>query len=77
MASGTITTLRDRGFGFIARDGTAGGTDLFFHRSAVKDDGFDRLRSGQRVSFDEEPDPRDRSRQRAVNVQPAGGSDDT
>ena len=26
------------------------------------------LQEGQRVSFDEEPDPRDASRQRAVNV---------
>jgi cold shock CspA family protein len=29
---------------------------------------FDQLREGQRVSFDEEPDTRDPSRRRAVNV---------
>ena len=68
MATGTIKTLRDRGFGFIARDGGDG--DLFFHRSAVEGIAFDQLQEGQRVSFDEEPDPREPGRQRAVNVKP-------
>jgi CspA family cold shock protein len=76
MTTGTIASIRDRGFGFIARDGEGGGADLFFHSSAVGGDGFDALRQGQRVSFDEEPDPRDPTRRRAVNVQPAGGGDD-
>jgi len=70
MATGTIVSLRDRGFGFIAPDGASGRQDLFFHRSAVAQDGFDRLREGERVSFDAEPDPRDPSRRRAVNVRP-------
>lgn len=68
MASGTIASLRDRGFGFIFPDGAAAHGDLFFHRSAVMEATFDQLREGQRVSFDEEPDPRDASRRRAVNV---------
>jgi cold shock protein len=70
MATGTIKTIReDRGFGFIARDGApAGSGELFFHHSAVAAGGFEQLREGQRVSFDEEPDSRDPSRQRAVNV---------
>jgi cold shock protein len=69
MATGTIKTIRDdKGFGFITPDGTAGRNDVFFHSSAVEDMGFDSLREGQRVSFDEEPDPRDASRRRAVNV---------
>jgi len=68
MATGTIASLRDKGFGFIAPDRAPGGGDLFFHRSAVQGSMFDALREGQRVSFDEEPDPRDASRQRAVNV---------
>jgi cold shock CspA family protein len=34
----------------------------------MADDSFERLIEGQRVSFDEEPDPRDSSRRRAVNV---------
>jgi cold shock protein len=68
MATGIIKTLRyDKGYGFLAEDGSA--QDLFFHRSAVMEADFDRLREGQRVSFDEEPDPRDPSRHRAVNVQ--------
>ena len=71
-ATRTITAIRDRGFGYIARDGEGGRAALFFHRSAVAGDGFARLREGERVSFDEEPDPRDRNRQRAVNVRPTG-----
>ncbi len=72
MATGTVASLRDKGFGFIMPDGSSGNGDLFFHRSAVVDDGFERLIEGQRVSFDEAPDPRDPSRRRAVNVQTAG-----
>lgn len=69
MATGTIKTIRDdKGFGFITPDGTSGRNDVFFHSSAVGGMGFDSLREGQRVSFDEEPDPRDASRRRAVNV---------
>jgi cold shock protein len=68
MGTGTVASLRDKGFGFIAPDGAAGGSDLFFHRSAIQGTTFDALREGQRVSYDQEPDPRDASRQRAVNV---------
>jgi len=75
MATGTIKAIRDKGFGFIARDGGGADGDLFFHSSAVEDQGFDQLRQGQRVGFDEEPDPRDPSRRRAVNVRPTGGDD--
>lgn len=75
MATGTIKTIRDRGFGFIHRDGSSDREDLFFHQSAVADHGFERLRPGQQVSFDEEPDSRDQSRQRAVNVRPIGEGD--
>lgn len=73
MANGTIKSLRDRGFGFIAPEGGTAAGDLFFHRTAVADEGFDRLREGQEVSFDQEPDPRDPSRQRAVRVAPIAG----
>ena len=76
-ATGTIRTLRDRGFGYIARDTHSKRADLFFHRSAVTADGFDQLREGQPVSFEEEADPRDRNRQRATNVQPLAGKGDT
>jgi CspA family cold shock protein len=68
MATGTIASLRDKGFGFILVDGAPGRGDLFFHSTAVVGTSFDQLREGQRVSFDEEPDARDASRRRAVNV---------
>jgi cold shock protein len=66
MATGTIKSLRDRGFGFITPEG--GSEDLFFHHSAVTDGGFEMMQEGQKVSFDKEPDPRDSSRERAVRV---------
>lgn len=68
MGTGIVASLRDKGFGFIAPDGASGGGDLFFHSSALQGTIFDALHEGQRVSFDEEADPRDASRQRAVNV---------
>ncbi len=48
MAEGTIKRLTDKGFGFID---TGGGSDMFFHMSAVEDIAYDQLREGQRVSF--------------------------
>lgn len=66
MTTGTIKSLRDRGFGFITPEG--GSEDLFFHHSAVTDGGFEMMQEGQQVSFDTEPDPRDSSRKRAVRV---------
>ena len=75
MATGTITSLRDQAFGFVAADGGRADEVLFFHRSAVADDGFARLRAGQRVGFDQEPDPRNPGRQRAVRVTPIAGGD--
>jgi cold shock protein len=75
MASGTIKSLRENGFGFIAPDGGGRNSDLFFHRSAVIGTEFDSLREGQTVTFDVEPDPRDSSRSRAVRVQLSDGAD--
>jgi CspA family cold shock protein len=72
MATGTIKTLRDRGFGFITPQGS--NEDLFFHHSAVLDGGFEQMREGQMVTFDTEPDPRDSSRMRAVRVSLADDS---
>ena len=77
MTIGTITSLHDRCFGFVAPDGGRPREDLFFHRSAVADDGFDHLAEGQRVSFDQEADPRNPTRQRAVRVTPVAGEDPT
>jgi CspA family cold shock protein len=64
MAQGTIKTMTERGFGFIAGDGR---DELFFHRSAVADGSFDALRVGDRVTYQTEPDPRGRGLQ-AVDV---------
>jgi cold shock protein len=71
MATGTIKSMiYDKGFGFISPDDAPdGGSDLFFHQSSVQDASFDQLREGQRVSFNEEPDPRNASRRRAANVE--------
>ena len=76
MATGTIRSLRERGFGFIAPDGGVAAQELFFHHTTVADEGFDRLREGQEVSFDREPDPRDPARQRAVRVAPRAATSD-
>lgn len=67
MTTGTIKSLRDRGFGFITPEG--GTQDLFFHHSSVTNGGFEQMQEGQQVSFDKELDPRDSSRERAVNVE--------
>jgi CspA family cold shock protein len=76
MATGTVASLRDKGFGFIAPDSAPANGDIFFHRTGVLGDSFDRLIVGQRVSFETEPDPRDSSRRRAVNVQSVADSSD-
>jgi len=70
MATGRIATIRaDKGFGFIKdSQGSASGSDIFFHRSAVADVDFDDLREGQDVTFEAGPDPRDPSRVRATDV---------
>ncbi len=69
MATGTILRLVDRGFGFIA-PASGSGDDIFFHSSAVADNGFNQLQEGQKVTFEQEADPRNPSRQRATAVTP-------
>ncbi len=48
--TGTIKTLKDRGFGFIAREGEA--KDLFFHSKDLNGVAFEELKEGDMVSFD-------------------------
>lgn len=49
--TGTIKTLvKDKGFGFIAREGEE--KDLFFHSTALNGVTFDELKEGDAVSFD-------------------------
>ncbi|KKT16225.1 MAG: cold-shock protein [Candidatus Nealsonbacteria bacterium RIFCSPHIGHO2_01_FULL_43_31] len=47
---GTIKTLTERGFGFIAREGEV--KDLFFHSKELKGVTFDELQVGDAVTFD-------------------------
>jgi CspA family cold shock protein len=48
--TGTIKTLTDKGFGFIAREGEA--KDLFFHSNDLQGVSFDALRVGDTLSFE-------------------------
>ena len=49
--NGTIKKLvKERGFGFIARDGEA--KDLFFHSNELKGVAYDDLKEGDAVTFD-------------------------
>ncbi len=48
--TGTIKTLTEKGFGFIARDGEA--KDLFFHSNDLSGVRFDELKVGDAVNFD-------------------------
>mgnify|MGYP001567967117 FL=1 len=48
--TGTIKTLTDRGFGFIAREGEA--KDLFFHSKELQGVTFDELKVGDAVTFE-------------------------
>ena len=47
---GTIKTLTERGFGFIAREGEV--KDLFFHSKELKGVTFDELKVGDVVTFE-------------------------
>jgi CspA family cold shock protein len=50
MPQGVIkTVVTDRGFGLIS---TEDGTDVFFHHSAVADDGFEQLQQNQTVEYE-------------------------
>ena len=68
--TGTVTSLRPGGFGFIASDGHGLPWHLIFRRGAVADDGFERLREGQRVRFDRVPVPGNPGRRCAVDIAP-------
>ncbi len=48
--TGTIKTLTDKGFGFIAREGEA--KDLFFHSKELVGVMFDELKVGDMLTFE-------------------------
>ncbi len=66
MMTGTIKTLTERGFGFIAVEGQE--KEIFFHSSALVGVAFADLKAGDVVTFDMEDSDRG---PRAVNVKRA------
>ncbi|GGF37685.1 cold-shock protein CspA [Aliidongia dinghuensis] len=66
MANGTVKWFNStKGYGFIQPD--SGGADVFVHISAVERSGLNGLNDGQKVSFDEERDPK-KGKTSAVNL---------
>lgn len=67
MNHGTVKWFNEtKGFGFISNDDGSG--DVFVHFSAIQCQGYKTLSEGQKVTYDTEPDPKDSSKMRAVNV---------
>ena len=66
MAIGTVKWFNaQKGFGFIQPEG--GGPDVFVHISAVERAGIGMLQEGQRISFEEQRDPK-RGKSSAENL---------
>ena len=66
MPNGTVKWFNSaKGFGFIQPD--SGSADVFVHISAVERAGLGTLNEGQKVSFEEERDPK-RGKTSAVNL---------
>lgn len=64
--TGTVKFFDDKkGFGFITNDETK--VDIFVHFSGIVGEGHKSLKDGQKVSYDEETDPKN-GKPRAVNV---------
>jgi cold shock CspA family protein len=67
MATGTLVSWDGKcRYGFIKKDGTS--IDIFAHRNDVKGD-VEKLKQGQRVSFDEATDPQN-GKACAQNIEP-------
>ena len=57
----------EKGYGFIAGD--EGGDDVFVHFSVIQAEGYRKLKEGQKVRYETEPDPKNAEKMRAINVQ--------
>ena len=69
MPTGTVKwSDATKGYGFIQPED--GSPDIFVHVSAVERAGMDTLREGQRVSYEEQRDPK-RGKSSAENLRPA------
>ena len=69
MPVGTVKWFNStKGYGFIQPE--SGGADVFVHISAVERAGMSTLNEGQRVSYEEQLDPR-RGKKSAENLKPA------
>lgn len=69
MYNGTVKWFNaEKGYGFISSE--EAGEDVFVHFSAIQADGYKSLNEGQKVTFETEPDPKNSSKLRAVNVRP-------
>ncbi len=66
MPVGTVKWFNNtKGFGFIQPDD--GNQDVFVHISAVERAGLDTLREGQKISYEEQRDPK-RNKTSAENL---------
>jgi CspA family cold shock protein len=66
MPNGTVKWFNGtKGYGFITPDN--GGSDVFVHISAVERAGLNGLNDGQKISYDEERDPK-KGKSSAVNL---------
>ena len=69
MPVGTVKWFNSaKGFGFIQPDN--GGADIFVHISAVERAGLHSLNEGQKISYDEQRDPK-RGKSSAENLKSA------
>jgi len=58
MAQGTVKTVTDKGFGFIAQD-DSDGKDIFYHENSLEGELADRkLMVGDKVTFEIEETPK-------------------
>lgn len=67
MQKGTVKWFnKEKGYGFISNDERE--EEVFVHFSAINAEGFKNLEEGQKVTYEVEPDIKDKNRLRAVNV---------